>query len=445
MAVNLDYLSVSQLTSLIKKTLEGSFPAVAIQGEISNLKVQSSGHIYFTLKDRDAAIFCACFRGYAAQLKALPKEGDQVRIQGEINVYPPRGNYQLIVKRLEPIGVGELLIKFQELKAKLERFGWFAKERKRALPRFPKRIGVVTSPTGAVIRDIIHVLDRRVGKFHLVLNPVKVQGPGAAEEIAAAIGQFNKYKLADVLIVGRGGGSFEDLFCFSEGVVARAIYESQIPVISAVGHETDFAISDFVADLRAPTPSAAAEIVMGETAQMMQWLQKARVSLDNQLIYQINHLKTQLLRFAKHPLLSDPYALLGMRHQRLDEFKNGIERALLYRLKNQKVQLDGLRRTLESRNPRAAIHEKRILLTSHQKNLKLALKRILEHSLIRFKHLTSSLEAVRPEKILSRGYAILFSQKEKSVISEVSKLQSGQLIVAKVSDGEATLQVVKND
>src|SRR3569832_283182 len=257
-----DILSVSQLTLSIKKHLEGRFQTVKVQGEITNFKEQASGHLYFTLKDAETQNTAEKNRGRATRQTRQPKNGDQVIVQGEISVYAPRGNYQLIIRQLHKAGVGELLLKLHALKAKLEGLGWFDNSRKRPLPTSPNTIGVVTSPTGAVIQDILNILSRRHAGFHLILNPVKVQGEGAAKEIAQAISHFNEYKLADVLIACRGGGSLEDLWPFNEEVVASAIYRSRIPVISAVGHETDFSISDFVADLRAPTPSAAAEIVM---------------------------------------------------------------------------------------------------------------------------------------------------------------------------------------
>lgn len=416
-------MTVSELTALIKRQLEGAFPHVSIHGEISNFKAQSSGHLYFTLKDADASIFCAMFRGHAAKLKSLPKEGDQVQIFGEINVYPPRGNYQLIVKELIPVGVGALLLKFQQLKAKLEAMGWFSKERKKGLPKWPKRIGVVTSPTGAVIRDIIHVLDRRVGNYRLILNPVKVQGAGAEVEIAQAIRDFNKYQLADVLIVGRGGGSFEDLFCFSEEIVAKAIFESEIPIISAVGHETDFSIADFVADVRAPTPTAAAEIVMGEKVVYLKQLAKIDEGLKQSLINRLDRLKEAIRFFAKQPYLSDPYALLGMRIQKLDEYRGAIKQAMHHRqevLRQKKRELTFNRRQLDS-------------------NLTQYILRLKE----RFKAIKGNIEAINPDRLLLKGYAILFSQKDGSVITSTSEMEIGQEIGLKLADGQAKTVVTE--
>ena len=237
-------LSVTELTSAIKAVIEPSFQGIAVKGEISNFKLQSSGHLYFTLKDAGSQISAVLFKGNAACLNKMPKEGDQVVAKGEISLYAPRGQYQIIVRELQFLGLGDLLLKLQQLKEQLQMRGWFDPAHKKKLPKLPKRIGVVTSPTGAVIQDILQVLTRRFAGFHVILNPVKVQGEGAAQEIAQAISDFNRLKLADVLIVGRGGGSIEDLWAFNEEVVAKAIFESDIPIISAVGHETDFTIAD---------------------------------------------------------------------------------------------------------------------------------------------------------------------------------------------------------
>jgi exodeoxyribonuclease VII large subunit len=271
-----EILSVSALTSAIKNQLESRFPALQVKGEISNLKEQASGHIYFTLKDAEAQIRAVIFRSNARELARPLRNGDQVIVKGELAVYPPQGYYQVVVRKLSYAGVGELLVQLHALKDKLQALGWFSKERKKPLPKFPRTIGVVTSPTGSVIQDILNILGRRFAGFHLILNPVKVQGEGAAEEIARAIDAFNRYQLADVLIVGRGGGSLEDLWAFNEEKVAAAIFASKIPVISAVGHETDFTIADFVADVRAPTPSAAAEIATQEMAQQLQFLTQSK-------------------------------------------------------------------------------------------------------------------------------------------------------------------------
>src|SRR5579863_5086030 len=263
---------VSELSREIRNRLERDFPDLWVTGEISNLRSAPSGHYYFTLKDQNAQLRAVCFRGQARYLKFKPEDGLSVIARGQLTIYEARGEYQLVVEFLEPAGLGALQLAFEQLKANLAGEGLFEAARKKPLPVLPRTIGVVTSPTGAVIRDILRVLKRRFRNMNVLLYPVKVQGEGAAKEISEGIEYFNRHTLVDVMIVARGGGSLEDLWAFNEEVVARAIASSKIPVISAVGHETDFTIADFVADLRAPTPSAAAELVIQAKSELLQQL-----------------------------------------------------------------------------------------------------------------------------------------------------------------------------
>ncbi|WP_319417449.1 exodeoxyribonuclease VII large subunit [Marispirochaeta aestuarii] len=276
----LPVLSVSQITGLIKETLEGGFRGLSVEGEVSNYRPASSGHVYFNLKDQDAMIACVLFRNAAARLSFSPRDGQKVRINGDLSVYARRGNYQIVVSRMVLAGEGEILAMLEERKRRLAREGLFDQERKRPLPLFPARIAVVTSPTGAAVRDILQVLRRRHSGVSVTILPAAVQGEGAAEQIVRGIRTANIHELGDVLIIGRGGGSLEDLLPFSEESVVRAVAESGIPVISAVGHEIDWALSDFAADLRAPTPSAAAEIVSASRDEL---LNRARSSLRHLL------------------------------------------------------------------------------------------------------------------------------------------------------------------
>lgn len=390
-------LTVTELTLAIKKNLESRFPIVSVRGEISNFKEQSSGHLYFTLKDAEAQISAALFKGSARGLARLPKNGDQVIVKGELSVYPPRGNYQIIVRDLQYAGVGELLLKLHELKAKLEAKGWFEESRKKALPKMPKTIGVVTSPTGAVIQDILHILSRRFSGVHLILNPVKVQGEGAAQEIAQAIEQFNKHNLVDVLIVGRGGGSLEDLWAFNEEIVASAVFHSKIPIISAVGHETDYCIADFVADVRAPTPSAAAEIVIAEKTQHLE-----------HLILTQKRLKQSL----KHRL--------ELMAQRFDDLSFQIKRSVDQKIMTKKIHLAGLRRQAEALKPSAQI------TASRQKLLQLA----------------AHLRAIDPRNLLTKGYCILFHEKRCSVILSSQELETNDKLEIILHDGKRRAQVL---
>ncbi len=405
--------SVSELTLAIKKILEGKFHFVKVQGEITNFKEQTSGHLYFTLKDAESQISCVLFRGNAVHLTRLPKNGDQVIVQGEVSVYAPRGNYQLIIRELQYAGMGELLLKLHALKAKLESLGWFDKARKKPLPASPKTIGVVTSPTGAVIQDILNILSRRHAGFHLILNPVKVQGEGAAQEIALAIDQFNKYHLADVLIVGRGGGSLEDLWPFNEEIVAQAIVRSHIPVISAVGHETDFSISDFVADLRAPTPSAAAELVMAAADHHFSQLLAFQKRFDELMTYSLSSHRQKISLLQKHPLLSSPYALLENAAQRLDHYSEELDRTMGQILQTNQLKLQGLERGLTALNPRVRIH-----------HLKEKLKSLSDH-----------LRSIDPKNLLKKGYSILFRENFNSVIVSSKDVTVHEKIRIQLHDG----------
>lgn len=408
-----EILTVSQLTAAIKKQLETHFPSLSVQGEISNLKEQASGHLYFTLKDAQAQISAVLFRGNALQLKRMPKSGDQVILQGELSLYAPRGNYQLIVRELSYLGVGELLLKLHELKNKLENRGWFDPSLKKRLPKHPKTIGVVTSPTGSVIQDILNILQRRFSGFHLVLNPVKVQGEGAAQEIALAIDQFNQYALADVLIVGRGGGSLEDLWAFNEEIVAEAIFRSKIPIISAVGHETDTSIADYVADVRAPTPSAAAEMAIGEKVQQLKFLSQARTQLTYALDNQMVQHKKMLARFKKEPYFQSPYALLGIHFQKIDDWRNDIDLSLRQWLRQKHLQLEGIRKQMASLQPTSQI-------------------RYLRQ---RLQQLESHIKSLNPKNLLKKGYCILFQEKKHSVILSSKDLTPHQSVQILMHDG----------
>ncbi len=389
--------SVSELTSAIKAVLEPNFRTILVRGEISNFKIQSSGHLYFILKDAGSQISAVLFKGNAAQLPRMPKEGDQVIVRGEISLYAPRGQYQIVIRELQFLGLGELLLKLHQLKDLLQSRGWFDPARKRPLPKLPKRIGVVTSPTGAVIQDILHILTRRFAGFHVILNPVKVQGEGAAQEIAQAICDFNRYNLADVLIVGRGGGSIEDLWAFNEEIVAKAIFESKIPVISAVGHETDFTIADWVADVRAPTPSAAAEIAIAEKSHLLQYLHTAAHQCRTRVSQQIAQCRQRIAALQKHPLLSSPYGMIEQAMQRVDDYQRWLDR----------------------------LHPK-LKIQQYQERL----DRIKNH-----------LKALHPQNILNKGYAILFSENEGSIILSANELKPNQKFHALLHDGKVVASV----
>jgi len=452
-------LTVSQLTAAIKKYLELGFRSVCVRGEISNLKAQSSGHLYFTLKDGESQIAAVLFKGSARHLSRLPKDGNQVTLYGNLTVYSPRGNYQIIVEKLEYLGAGELLLKLHELKNKLEMLGWLDPSRKKKLPKFPKTIGIVTSPTGSVIQDILQILSRRFSGAHVILNPVRVQGDGAAKEIAQAIDQFNQFSLADVLIVGRGGGSLEDLWAFNEEIVAQAIYQSRIPIISAVGHETDFSISDFVADVRAPTPSAAAEIAVAEKAHQLQFLHQVRARIAQTAKTQIAGQKQRIQALLRHPILAHPYSLLGARLQQLDDVRSDLILSIQQSFRQRQLQLHALERQASSLKPTMQILSSRQKLAQFTKSLKASIdqqmkqrrqetdphlwrKRIatpllqkLSEKKRQLEQLASHLKGIDPKNLLTKGYCILFHEKNDSVILSTRELTLKDKVRVRLSDG----------
>jgi len=475
-------LTVSQFTSAIKHCLEKTFPLIWLQGETSNCKPNVSGHLYFSLKDTQAQISAVMFRPDALSLKTPPKDGMQVIVRGEINVFPPSGKYQIVVRELRPVGLGELLLKLEELKIKLHKKGWFRSEHKKPLPKFPKRIGVVTSPTGAAIQDMLNILTRRFSGFHLILNPVKVQGEGAAQEIAKAIEQFNHYDLVDVLIVGRGGGSIEDLWAFNEEIVAEAIFNSRIPIISAVGHETDHCIADYVADVRAPTPSAAAEIVIAEKAHQLHHLLQLQHRIKQTVCHLIRQDRQRLYGLLRHPLLKTPFGALGLWVQQLDTLKHDIDDAIYGRLADFRLLTESKRQQLLSLQPAARLkHSKQqlIALDREMKNslvrsiqikkqaLKQYANRVTQASLAKLKskknifqamqkarqldslwknhfalkserllYLKDALDSINPKKLLTKGYCILFSEKDHSAITSVHSVEKNQNVQILLSDGD---------
>lgn len=436
-----EIFTVSGLTAAIKKKLETSFTVVSVRGEVSNLRKQASGHVYFTLKDKDAQISSVLFRGNAMHLKKELKEGDQIVALGELSVYPPRGNYQIIVREVEFSGEGELLRRLQFLKETLDKRGWFAPERKKPLPKIPKTIGVITSPTGSVIQDIIHVLSRRFSGFHLILNPVRVQGMGAASEIARAIHECNQHKLADVLIIGRGGGSLEDLWPFNEEIVAKAIFDSKIPVVSAVGHETDFTISDFVADVRAPTPSAAAEIVSSEKRQMLLDLSKAQLRLLQTLTTHVRGNRRLLETFLKRPPLSSPYTLLGPFLQKMDEMKEELHFAATQKLRTAQMRLEGLKKQKEMLRPQNQILQLKENFSKKSKGIFWAMQQQISQRKNRLDQLTAHLKAIDPRNLLAKGYSVVFRENSDSVILRAQEVEKGEKLRIQLIDGQLKVKV----
>ncbi len=432
-------LTVSQLTSLIRGVLEENFEHVWVEGEISNLAMPSSGHLYFTLKDAGAQLRCVMFRASTRALKFKPRDGMGLIVRGRLTVYDQRGDYQLLAEYLEPKGLGALQMAFIQLKERLAKEGLFAEEHKKPLPRLPRRIGIVTSATGAAIHDILNVLNRRFANLEILLYPVRVQGEGAAAEIAGAIRDFNRLAAADVLIVGRGGGSLEDLWAFNEEVVARAIHQSRIPVISAVGHEVDFTIADFVADLRAPTPSAAAELVVrskGELATEVDSLaHRLRQAMEHRLAEFLGEL--QLLSRS----LKDPTLLLGHLSQRVDDLAARLTLAFRGGEERRSQRLQFLVNRLRLQNPAVEVERGRELLLGLENRAERAVGRCLESAREGVAVSAGKLEALSPLATLARGYAIANRLPDGAVIRESSQLVTGDRLSLRFFRGSALCRV----
>ena len=434
-------ITVTELNAAVKSLLEPAFRSVQVKGEISNFKLQSSGHLYFSLKDSASQVSAVLFRGNAASLQRLPKEGDQVVATGELSIYAPRGNYQLVIRELQFLGMGELLFKLHELKNALAAKGWFEQARKKALPKCPKRIGVVTSPTGAVIRDILHVLTRRFQGFQVLLHPVKVQGTGAAEEIAEAIYDFNRHHLADVLIVGRGGGSIEDLWAFNEEIVAKAIFESQIPIISAVGHETDVTIADFVADVRAPTPSAAAEIAIAEKTNLLKFLAQAETVLTQRILQQSRSLRQRLQAIQRHPLIDRPERLIQESLQKLDHMREALDFKIRYILEQKKERINTSSKLLKQLKPSQLISQLRTRLLPYSERLVQSIQAQVRNKRERLMRIEQHLRAIHPKNLLRKGYSILFYEQE--IVASTAHLSHGKSVEILLFDGIAKAQIEK--
>ncbi len=398
--------TVSELTLGLKTVLEEAFPAVWVEGEISNLRTPGSGHSYFTLKDEGAQLSAVLFRGRGRRVRFDLEDGMQVLVFGGLDVYAARGQYQLVVEMMEPKGLGALQLAFEQLKRKLEAEGLFDEGRKRPLPAFPRVIGVVTSPTGAAIRDILNIIGRRFGDLHILIAPVRVQGDEAPGEIIQALLNLQAVAELDVIIVGRGGGSIEDLWAFNDEGVARAIVACCVPVISAVGHETDFTIADFVADLRAPTPSGAAELVVREKLAVIEALVDLYARLKQAVTSEIAGYRERVEYLGRRRVLTDPARALRDLHRRLDDLQGRLRLGLRssQRQVNHRVALatDGLRRS----NPLARIAGGAALLTQLRGRLGASAGHSVKVSRSRFAESVGRLESLSPLGVLARGYSL---------------------------------------
>jgi exodeoxyribonuclease VII large subunit len=430
--------SVTEFTRRVKRWLEDRFVRVRVRGEISNLRIQGSGHAYFVLKDAGAQLSCVLFRGLPGVDRSLLKDGLGVVLSGDITVYEPRGQYQLRVVALELEGEGALQAAFERLKKKLAAEGLFETSRKRPIPEYPKRIGIVTSPTGAALRDVLHVLGRRYAGLEIVLAPARVQGAGAAEEIARAVERLNRLEGAqavDVLLVTRGGGSLEDLWAFNEEVLARALAASQLPVISAVGHEIDFTIADFVSDLRAATPSAAAEILTAQYVASRKFIGEVQTRLRRCCLQGVSLAKARLQDGERRLLRMHPRRLLERSSQQLDESTLRLFRSARRGLRDQGQQVNALQQRLFRWQPRVRLQAHQQALEQTQGRWSYLIRLRLNEKRRALDRPRSALNLLSPLKVIERGYSITFTS-NGHVIRKITDAKPGEALRTRVADGD---------
>ena len=487
-------LTVSQLTSQVKSLLENQIGSVWVSGEVTNLRAQSSGHLYFTLKDAAAQVSCVLFRAEPRVERSLVEDGRKILVQGDVTVYEARGQYQMIVRAVELQGVGALQAAFEKLKQKLNAEGLFAPERKRPLPQYPQRLGLVTSPTGAAIRDVLHVVRRRHAGLAIVLAPCRVQGPGAAEEIASAIRLLNEFSLRggavegrhptigelrsrskrttlpsplpfgrgeggdsrrdsagllnpmaagglDLILVTRGGGSLEDLWAFNEEVVARAIFESALPVVSAVGHEIDFTISDFVADLRAATPSAAAELITEGVFASCRFLAEAGERLRQKCREQLGAKEYETSQLSHRLLRLHPRRRFNEWLQRLDDLQSSLSRCARQGSRHRRLLLQHMRERLARLRPRQLVQQRRELLRQEQRRLCEQARHRLREWQNRLGEIETRLRLLGPEQVLARGYSITMDAMTGKVLRSAASAKAGQKLKTRLKTGEVRSRV----
>jgi len=438
--------TVWQLTSRIRARLEDAFPKVWVVGEVSNLKRHTSGHVFFTLKDERAAIRCVVWKSAAGRLPPEMADGLEAEVRGHVGVFESQGNYQLYVSSVVARGVGALEVAFRRLKEKLEKEGLFHPAHKKPLPAFPRRVGVVTSPTGAAVRDIIHVLSRRWPAIEIVLAPSLVQGEGAAADIVRAIRNLNRLSRLDVMIVGRGGGSLEDLWPFNEESVARAIFASEVPVVSAVGHETDFAISDFVADVRAPTPSAAAEIVVKDRRDVAAGLDATLARLARALRHRLDAARHRLALVETSRYVRYPQELVLGRVQMLDEVAGRLVAGVRRMASECRVRLEGAAGRLAEYAPRVAQQRALGAVRMLAFRLHAAQRTLLVHRWgTRIGALAERLTALAPDRVLARGYSRTVLERTGQTLTRAADARRGDLLRTVLAEGRLTSEVTDAD
>ncbi|PSW58849.1 exodeoxyribonuclease VII large subunit [Photobacterium leiognathi] len=434
--------TVSSLNAQVRLILENEMGVVWLIGELSNFSMPVSGHWYFTLKDSRAQVKCAMFKGSNRHVTFKPGNGNQVLVKARLSLYEPRGDYQLIIESMQPEGDGRLQQQFEQLKMSLAAEGLFAQSLKKTLPEQPKRVGIITSKTGAALHDILHVLQRRDPSLPIVIYPTMVQGEGAAISIAQAIGRANARQECDVLIVGRGGGSLEDLWAFNEEIVARTIAASQIPIVSAVGHEVDVTIADFVADVRAPTPSAAAELISRDMTHQTQLLDRKRQQLRHAITAYLSQSLRQTTQLQHRLERQHPQLRLNLQQQHLDEISQRLTQAMARKLQKHQQHV-------EHNNYKLSLYSPASLVRNAQRNLERSEQRLydaLDRKLLNARHklavAAEKLETVSPLATLARGYSITRNE-QGDVIRKASQVNAGDTLITTVTDGEIHSSVIK--
>jgi exodeoxyribonuclease VII large subunit len=437
--------TISEITGNIRRLLEKEVGVVWVTGEVTNLRTQSSGHIYFTLKDASAQLLCVLFRATPTNNREFLADGQKLLVNGELTVYEPRGQHQLIVRSVEPQGMGALQVAFERLKQKLQAEGLFATARKRPLPRYAQRIGLVTSPTGAAIRDVLHVVARRQPGLKIVLAPCRVQGDGAALEVAAAIRLLNEWHQTvapgqglDLILLTRGGGSLEDLWAFNEEAVARAVFGSKLPLVSAVGHEIDVTIADFVADVRAATPSAAAELITEGAFASRQFLARAAQRLSQLASQRIELSRNQLDSLTRRVYRMHPRRRMEEQMQRLDEAHIALVRCVRKGLRERVVTWTHLEQRLLRARPSTLLKQRREMITSLARRVEGAARQQLQDHSNRLHRLGDRLRLLSPDSVLARGYSVTIDTRTGTVVRDAGELRKGQHIKTRLKRGEVT-------
>ncbi|WP_269412237.1 exodeoxyribonuclease VII large subunit [Lentibacillus daqui] len=434
--MNDKYLTVTALTKYIKRKFDTDphLQIIWLRGEISNFKHHSRGHMYLTIKDEYSQVRAVMFAGNNRYLKFVPENGMRVLIKGKIGVYEPQGQYQLYIQQMQPDGIGALYLAFEQLKEKLHKLGYFEESIKKQLPKYPKHIGVITSPTGAAVRDIITTIKRRYPIVETTVIPVLVQGQAAADSIKRAIEYANKLAAFDVLIVGRGGGSIEELWSFNEEIVAQAIFHSEIPIISAVGHETDVTISDYIADLRAPTPTGAAELAVPSQVELMDKIQGFKRSLTKIMTQNITQAETHLNRMKRAYAFRYPEQLVVQKEQELDKLVERVEKGFNQVTADKQRSLQVIEQRLLNQHPRELLEQMKKELKQITKQQRNAMKQIVKRKSVTFANMIDKLSLLNPLETMKRGYAIPYAANGQ-IIRSIAAVDSNEDISVQLADG----------